>query len=168
MLRNNSATILPVQYMLLNNASQAGVAELADAQDLGSCERSLLWVRVPPPAPLTAAPPASLWTCRQPSSRASSTSCTGFVAVAPAAVSSDHLVMPERPQQSLGGLCMSRHVKWPVILVLTLLVHTVYVVAAVAPGPQDSFTRVFAFGDLTASMMGSFLLTSCSRCVTGA
>jgi len=53
---------------------------------------------------------------------------------------------------------MSRRVKWLVILVLTLLVHTVYVVAAVAPGPQDSFTRVFPFGDLTASMLGSFLL----------
>jgi hypothetical protein len=30
---------------------RAGVAELADAQDLGSCGRKALGVQVPPPAP---------------------------------------------------------------------------------------------------------------------
>ncbi len=52
---------------------------------------------------------------------------------------------------------MSRYVKWLIILVLVLLIHIVYAVAASAPGPQDSYTRVFPFGDLRPGMVGSFV-----------
>jgi hypothetical protein len=37
----------------------AGVAELADAQDLGSCGRKAVGVQIPPPAHLTSRNPAN-------------------------------------------------------------------------------------------------------------
>jgi len=52
---------------------------------------------------------------------------------------------------------MSRYVKWLIVLVLTLLIHVAYVVAAAAPGPPDSYTRVFPFGYLRPGMVGSFV-----------
>jgi len=52
---------------------------------------------------------------------------------------------------------MSRRVKWLVILVLALIIHVIYVIVAAAPGPQDSYTRVFPFGYLKPGMIGSFV-----------
>ncbi len=46
----------------LYNQRTAEVAELADAQDLGSCGRKAVWVQLPPSAPIISLMPRTLLT----------------------------------------------------------------------------------------------------------
>jgi hypothetical protein len=51
---SNLSNFLPRNGELFKQINRADVAELVDARDLKSLDGNVVWVRVPPPAPISA------------------------------------------------------------------------------------------------------------------